>query len=54
MDIVPIINAKTMPGFSTLHKLHRKKFTSSMACFFRTIFQNVMTFYDCSGPEKSN
>jgi len=35
MDIkltVPVINAKTI-SFSTLHKLHNKKITSSTACF---------------------
>jgi len=28
----------------TLHKLHQQKITASMACFFRTTFQNFMNF----------
>ena len=35
---VPITNDKTMLSFLTLHKLHHKKFTSLMACIFRTTF----------------
>jgi len=35
---VSIIDVKTMLIFSTLHKLHHKKITSSMACLFTTTF----------------
>jgi len=35
---VPITDAKTMLSFSTSHKLHNKKITSSMFYFFMTTF----------------